>query len=74
MTKEKIRCRLAGHAATYEPNQDIPSDFQKVKRVDVTRKARANPGDGSTVATPHVKYAGQKGERPALTEDLSKLK
>ncbi|MFL9583445.1 RHS repeat-associated core domain-containing protein [Stenotrophomonas sp. AB1(2024)] len=61
------------NTATYELNSNNPTGFQEVKRVDVTGKAHVNP-DGSAVATPHVKDAGQKGVRPALPEDLPKLK
>jgi hypothetical protein len=61
------------NTATYEPNSNNPSGFQEVKRVDVTGKAHTNP-DGSVVATPHVKEAGQKGVRPALPEELPRLK
>ncbi|WP_414538761.1 RHS repeat-associated core domain-containing protein [Stenotrophomonas forensis] len=59
------------NTATYQPNSNNPSGFQEVKRVDVTGKAHTNP-DGSVVATPHVKEAGQKGVRPALPEELPK--
>lgn len=61
------------NTATYEPNSNNPSGFQEVKRVDVAGRAHTNP-DGSTVPTPHVKEAGQKGVRPALPEELPKLK
>ncbi|WP_457322176.1 RHS repeat-associated core domain-containing protein [Stenotrophomonas sp. P5_B8] len=61
------------NTATYEPNSNNPSGYQEVKRVDVTGKAHTNP-DGATIATPHVKEAGQKGVRPALPEELPKLK
>lgn len=43
-----------------------------MKRVDVAGKAHTNP-DGATIATPRVKEAGQ-GVRPALPEELPKLK
>jgi len=60
------------NTATCEPNSNNPSGYQEVKRVDVTGEAHTNP-DGATIATPHVKEAGQKGVRPALPEELPKL-